>query len=94
MNMLDEIKMSFRKGNILFRLIYINIAVFVAAGLVFVMMRLFTRGLTLDELRIVYNEKVMNYLMVPSLPRVMHRPWTVITYMFAHTNFQISCSIC
>ena len=46
MNMIDEIRMSFGKGNILFKLIFINIVVFVAAGLVFVFMRLFTPGIS------------------------------------------------
>jgi len=88
MNMIDEIRMSFGKGNILFKLIFINIVVFVAAGLVFVFMRLFTPGISLNELRGVYNDNIMNYLMVPSIPReLLFKPWTLITYMFAHTNF-------
>jgi membrane associated rhomboid family serine protease len=88
MNMIDEIRMSFGKGNILFKLIFINIVVFVAAGLVFVFMRLFTPGISLNELRGAYNDHVMNYLMVPSIPReLLLKPWTLITYMFAHTNF-------
>jgi membrane associated rhomboid family serine protease len=88
MNMIDEIRMSFGKGNILFKLIFINIVVFVAAGLVFVFMRLFTPGISLNELRGVYNDNVMNYLMVPSIPReLLFKPWTLVTYMFAHTNF-------
>ena len=88
MNMIDEIRMSFGKGNILFKLIFINIVVFVAAGLVFVFMRLFTPGISLNELRGVYNDNVMNYLMVPSIPReLLFKPWTLVTYMFTHTNF-------
>ena len=38
MNLAGEIKQAFRKGDILFRLIYINIAVFVLVGLGFVVL--------------------------------------------------------
>jgi len=88
MNLADEIKMSFRKGNTLFRLIYINVAVFVLAGLIFVFYRLFTPGTSLDELRAHYNNNILKYLMVPSVPGdLLYRPWTLVTYMFTHFNF-------
>jgi membrane associated rhomboid family serine protease len=88
MNLADEIKLSFRKGNTLFRLIYINLAVFVIAGLLFVLYRLFTPGVSLDQLRAQYTENVLIYLMVPSIPGdLIYRPWTLITYMFTHFNF-------
>jgi len=88
MNLLDEIKLSFRKGDILFRLIYINMGVFILAGLAFVLYRLFTPGISLDDLRILYTNNILKYLMVPSLPaELLYRPWTLITYMFTHFNF-------
>jgi membrane associated rhomboid family serine protease len=88
MNLADEIKLSFRKGNTLFRLIYINVAVFVLAGLIFVCYRLFTPGISLDELRAHYTDNVLKYLMVPSVPGdLLYRPWTLVTYMFTHFNF-------
>jgi len=88
MNLADEIKMSFRRGDILLRLIYINIAVFVLAGLSFVLIRLFTPGIGLEELRATYNANVLKYLMVPGSPgELLNRPWTLITYMFTHSNF-------
>lgn len=87
MNMIDEIKLSFRQGNILYRLIFINIAVFVALGLVFVILRLFTPGISLSALQAQFSDTVLKYLMVPSTPgELLKRPWTVITYMFTHFN--------
>ncbi len=88
MNILEEIKLSFRKGNIVTRLIYINLAVFIILNLVFVVFRLSISGMTPDGIRIIYHEKVMQYLMVPSLPaELIRRPWTIITYMFTHFDF-------
>jgi membrane associated rhomboid family serine protease len=87
MNMVDEIKLSLRKGNMLYRLIFINVAIFVALGLLFVIFRLFTPGITLNALRTNYSDTVLKYLMVPSIPgELLRRPWTIITYMFTHFN--------
>lgn len=88
MNILEEIKLSFRKGNIVTRLIYINLAVFIILNLVFVVFRISISGMTPGEIRLMYNEKVMQYLMVPSLPaELIRKPWTIITYMFTHFDF-------
>lgn len=88
MNLVDEIKQSFREGGVLTRLIYINIAVFVLTGLVFVVFRLVTPGISLDALQETYTRNVLKYLMVPSLPgEFLLRPWTAVTYMFTHFNF-------
>lgn len=87
MNILEEIKRFFQKGNILFRLIYINIGIFVILNLLFVVLRLFIPGTSLDELRIMFNEKILTFLMVPSRPaEALQKPWTLITYMFTHFN--------
>lgn len=86
--MIDEIKLSLRQGNILTRLIFINVAVFVLLGLLFVILRLFTSGVTLSGLQAQFNDTVLKYLMVPSVPgELLRRPWTIITYMFTHFNF-------
>lgn len=88
MNLAAEIKQAYLKGDILFRLIYINIAIFVLIGLGFVLYRLFTPGITLNDLRFVYTDRVLKYLMVPSRPdELLSRPWTLITYMFTHFSF-------
>jgi membrane associated rhomboid family serine protease len=88
MSMAEEIRSAFRKGNILYRLIFINAVIFVAIGLIFVVLRLFTPGTSLDALRANFTDNFLNYLMVPSIPgEMLTRPWTVITYMFTHFNF-------
>jgi membrane associated rhomboid family serine protease len=88
MNLADEIKQAYHKGDILFRIIYINIAIFVLIGLGFVFYRLFTPGITLTELQYLYTDHVLKYLEVPSRPdELLSRPWTLITYMFTHFGF-------
>jgi membrane associated rhomboid family serine protease len=87
MSMMDEIRHAIRKGDIVYRLILINVIVFVVIGLLFVMLRLFTPGMSLPELRMAFDDKVLNYITVPYLPgALLHRPWTLITYMFTHLN--------
>jgi membrane associated rhomboid family serine protease len=88
MNLADEIKQAYRKGDILFRLIYINIAVFVLIRLGFVFYRLFTPGVSLTGLQIFYTDNILKYIQVPSrLDELLSVPWTLITYMFAHFEF-------
>jgi len=88
MNLLDEIKLSFRKGNILYQLIFINVVLFVTLGLIFVFLRLFTPGISLGALRNDFSNTFLKYLMIPSRPAdLLMRPWTIITYMFTHFNF-------
>jgi membrane associated rhomboid family serine protease len=88
MNISEELKLVFRKGNTLYKLIFINVAIFVVIGLIFVIYRLFTPGITLNDLQQIYSEGFLKYLMVPSIPgELLHRPWTIVTYMFTHFNF-------
>ena len=87
MTIFEEIKTSFRHGNMLTRLIYINVGIFIAVGLLYVGFRLFTPGSTLAELKGIFNQKVMQYLMLSADPvKLITRPWTLITYMFTHQN--------
>jgi len=87
MTIIEEIKASFRHGNMLTRLIYINIGVFVIIGLLFVGFRIFTPSTTLADLKGLFNHKVMQYLMISAEPsKLITRPWTLFTYMFVHQN--------
>ena len=87
MTIIEEIKASFRHGNMLTRLIYINIGVFVIIGLLYVGFRIFTPGSTLADLKGLFYQKVMQYLMISAEPpKLITRPWTLITYMFVHQN--------
>ncbi len=77
MGIWDEIKLTFRKGNNLYRLIYINIAVFLILTIVTVI------GFLLNNPEI--SGKALDLFSVPaSFNALLLRPWTLITYMFTH----------
>lgn len=77
MGIWDDMKGTFRKSNNLFRLIYINIALFIIITIIGVI------GILLVKPEMI-NETI-RFLSVPSsLQTLIVRPWTIITYMFTH----------
>lgn len=77
MGIADEIKESFRKGSVLTRLIYINLAVF-----------LFIRILNVFFFLLNQEFLLLNWLALPSdFGQLVSKPWTLITYMFLHFDF-------
>jgi len=77
MNLLDEIKESFKEGSALTRLIYINLAVFLLIRLVNVFY--FLAGIPFPFL---------DWLALPAdFGTLASRPWTLLTYMFLHFDF-------
>ena len=79
MGIWDDIKLTFRNGSNLTRLIYINVAVFVLITLVAGI------GFLLNNQDV--SGKALNLLSVPaSLNALLLRPWTLITYMFTHKD--------
>lgn len=81
MSIADEIKTSFQKGSMLTKLIYINLAVFVAVKLVQVAFFLFSTSQAGTFF-------LIDWLAVPaSFDGLLLRPWTVFTYMFLHEGF-------
>lgn len=79
MGLLDDIKKTFRNGNSLTRLIFINVAVFVLITVVAVIGYLMTNNFI--------SGKALYLLSVPaSLKMLLLRPWTLITYMFTHKD--------
>jgi membrane associated rhomboid family serine protease len=79
MGIFDDIRSTFRKGNNLTKLIYINVAVFILITTVAVM------GFLLNNN--IISEKSLDLLSVPaSLKVLLVRPWTLITYMFTHKD--------
>jgi Uncharacterized membrane protein (homolog of Drosophila rhomboid) len=79
MGIWDEIKLTFRNGSNLTRLIYINIAVFVLITIVAVI------GFLLNNQEI--SGKALDLFSVPaSFNALLLRPWTLITYMFTHKD--------
>ena len=73
----DDLKRTFQQGNIVVRLIYINVVAFVLCTLLSVMLGLF-------------SVPSVEYLRILSLPadllQLLRRPWTFITYMFMHAD--------
>jgi membrane associated rhomboid family serine protease len=79
MGIWEDIKSTFRNGNNLIRLIYINIFVFILITIIAVI------GFLLNDNLI--SVKVLDLLSVPaSLKELLFRPWTLITYMFTHKD--------
>ena len=79
MSIYDEIKGSFKSGSTLTKLIYINLAVFLAVKIVSVFFFLASSSQTFS---------LVNWLAVPAdLTNLLHRPWTIVTYMFLHEGF-------
>ncbi len=77
MSIVDEIKESFRKGSVLTRLIYVNLAVFLFIRIINVFFFLMGQEFTL-----------LNWLSLPAdFNQLLARPWTIITYMFLHFGF-------
>ena len=80
------IKSSFKQGSALTRLIYINIAIFLAIKVVAVLFVLAgQQGV---------DGMILPYLGVPALPeRLLYTPWTIITCS-PSSGFYTCCSTC
>ncbi len=79
-SILSEIKQFFVRGSVLARLIGINVAVFVLINL----LRVFFFLWNIDGA----GDALTHWLGVSSnLHVILHRPWTLLTYMFLHLDF-------
>jgi membrane associated rhomboid family serine protease len=79
MGIWDNIMNTFRSGNYLTRLIYINIAVFLIISIAAII------GFLLDNQ--TFGTVTLNLLSIPaSLKSFLIKPWTLITYMFTHKD--------
>lgn len=77
MDILSDIKRTFKEGSALTRLIYINLGVFLIVQIIGV--GYFLSGQT---------SVLPDWLSVPSdVSEILKRPWTPVTYMFLHTGF-------
>ena len=80
MSIIDEVKESFRKGNTLHKLIYLNLGLFLTVQIVRIVLFLSNSYELFDGF--------LDYLAVPANLEVLgRRPWTIITYMFLHVDF-------
>ncbi len=82
MSIYDELKLKvFHSGNRVNLFIGINVIVFLVITVLGVFEKLFLRQASLDVF-------VFEYLAVPSsLPKLLYRFWTPVTYMFIHDGF-------
>jgi membrane associated rhomboid family serine protease len=79
MGIWDDIKVTFRKGSNLTKLIYINAGVFLLITLASII------GFLMKNQAV--PDKTMELLAVPaSWKLLLIRPWTLITYMFTHKD--------
>jgi membrane associated rhomboid family serine protease len=79
MGIWDEIKLTFRNGSNLTRLIYINIVVFILLSIIAGI------GFLLNNQEI--SGRALDLFSVPaSFNALLLRPWTLITYMFTHKD--------
>ena len=77
MGFIDDIKRSYTQGSMLLKLIFINIGVFVVLHV-----------LALGSLLMNAGDGILQWVELPSdLGMLLHRPWTLSTYMFAHYGF-------
>ena len=80
MSIIDEIKLTFKSGSNLTKLIYINLAVFILVNLVEIFYFLLNRH---DS----YSAFLLTFAVPADLQLLIRKPWTPITYMFLHKNF-------
>lgn len=72
---ITNLRQRFQSGNILVKLIYINVGIFLLIRLTGMILTLFQ----------VYGFSLLPFLQCPASPeRWLFRPWTLITYMFTH----------
>ncbi len=76
MTLLDDIKQSFRKNNLLIKLIYINIGVFVIYHLLNLVFTLFN----------IQFSTIMWVALPSHLSSMLFKPWTLLTHMFTHAR--------
>lgn len=80
MQFFEDIKVQYKSGSMLMKLIYINSAVFLFIKIVQIFGFLFQ----IPEL----SDTVISFLAAPaSIEELIRKPWTVFTYMFLHEGF-------
>lgn len=79
-SIIDDLKFRFRTGNMVTKLIFVNVLVFIAVKLfVLVLFFLQSNGL--------YGQVISQLTMPAYLPKLIKQPWTIFTYMFLHEGF-------
>src|ERR1019366_7317308 len=74
-----DIKYQFRNGNMVMKLLFVNLGVFLFFGL-------FNVFSWLAQSSTAYNFLLAKLEVPASLTLLLHQPWSVFTYMFLHVN--------
>lgn len=81
----DDFKMELNSGNIISRLIIINVVVFVLVNIINVFAFLLNEEKSAAGL---FLSKILKWIMLPAdFMQLLYRPWTLITHMFTHFDF-------
>ncbi|WP_343330060.1 rhomboid family intramembrane serine protease [Polaribacter staleyi] len=78
MSFIDDIKLRYKNGNIVEKLIYVNIAVFIFTLLISVFQDLYKGQI---------NWVVEWFSLDDNFSSLLYKPWTLITYGFLHADF-------
>lgn len=78
----EDLKRELNSGNIISRLIFINVGVFILVNIINVFAFLLSTERSAAGL---FLSNVLKWLMLPAdLSQLMYRPWTLLTHMFTH----------
>ena len=77
-NIINILRKEFQKGNILNKLIYVNVFIFLVFSILDVLSFMFQFNIT----------PILNKLYLPADNNTLfQQPWTFVTYMFQHNSF-------
>lgn len=76
-SILGDIKYQFRNGNMVMKLIFVNLGVFLFFGLFYLLSFMF-------QSQQAYNFLLTKLELPASLNTLLHQPWSLFTYMFLH----------
>jgi membrane associated rhomboid family serine protease len=79
-SILEDLKYRFRAGNMVTKLIFVNVLVFVAVKLLVLI-------LFFAQKNGLYTPIIAQLTMPAYLPQLVKQPWTIFTYMFLHEGF-------
>jgi len=79
-SIINDIKYQFRYGNIVVKIIFANVGVFLALGI-------FNLICYFAQANVFYGTIVSKLEMPASLHTLLYQPWSVFTYMFMHEGF-------
>lgn len=86
MGLMDELRMHWRTGGSLIRLVLVNVLVFVALLVAHLVMIPIAGDRVIADF--LFDTRVIHWLQSTYVwSDLMYRPWTVITYMFVHVDF-------